>query len=54
VATILTINYAFGVVFWVLLYPIVFSPLRRIPGPKVSQCFHLIALNHCASMASEH
>lgn len=36
VATILAINYAFGVVFWMLLYPIVFSPLRGIPGPKVS------------------
>ncbi|KAM0260544.1 hypothetical protein ACHAPA_010230 [Fusarium lateritium] len=34
VATILAINYAFGVVFWFLLYPVVFSPLRRIPGPK--------------------
>ncbi|SPJ73362.1 related to isotrichodermin C-15 hydroxylase (cytochrome P-450 monooxygenase CYP65A1) [Fusarium torulosum] len=34
VATILAINYAFGVVFWMLLYPIVFSPLRGIPGPK--------------------
>ncbi|KAH7245502.1 cytochrome P450 [Fusarium tricinctum] len=34
VATILAINYAFGAVFWLLLYPIVFSPLRRIPGPK--------------------
>ena len=36
VAFILLINYAFGVVFWVLLYPVLFSPLRRIPGPKVS------------------
>ncbi|CAJ0546993.1 Ff.00g016200.m01.CDS01 [Fusarium sp. VM40] len=34
VATILAINYAFGALFWVVLYPIVFSPLRRIPGPK--------------------
>ncbi|KAF5667213.1 cytochrome P-450 monooxygenase [Fusarium heterosporum] len=34
VATILAINYVFGVVFWALLYPRVFSPLRRIPGPK--------------------
>jgi hypothetical protein len=36
VATILLINYAFGLVFWTLLYPRLFSPLRRIPGPKVS------------------
>ncbi|RFN48456.1 hypothetical protein FIE12Z_7265 [Fusarium flagelliforme] len=34
VAFILLINYAFGVVFWVFLYPVLFSPLRRIPGPK--------------------
>ncbi|CAH0052247.1 unnamed protein product [Clonostachys solani] len=34
VATILLINYAFGLVFWTLLYPILFSPLRRIPGPR--------------------
>ncbi|EWZ29180.1 cytochrome P450 [Fusarium oxysporum Fo47] len=34
VATILLVNYALGVVFWVLLYPLLFSPLRRIPGPK--------------------
>ncbi|KAH7187673.1 cytochrome P450 [Fusarium oxysporum] len=34
VATILLVNYAFGIVFWVLLYPVLFSPLRRIPGPK--------------------
>jgi hypothetical protein len=36
VAFVLLINYAFGVVFWVFLYPVLFSPLRRIPGPKVS------------------
>ncbi|CAG9990065.1 unnamed protein product [Clonostachys byssicola] len=34
VATILLIIYAFGLVFWTLLYPRLFSPLRRIPGPK--------------------
>ncbi|KAH7161773.1 cytochrome P450 [Dactylonectria macrodidyma] len=34
VATILLINYAFGLIFWTLLYPRLFSPLRRIPGPK--------------------
>ncbi|EXL39413.1 hypothetical protein FOCG_17985 [Fusarium oxysporum f. sp. radicis-lycopersici 26381] len=37
VATILLVNYAFGIVFWVLLYPVLFSPLRRIPGPKASE-----------------
>ncbi|VUC25659.1 unnamed protein product [Clonostachys rosea] len=34
VATILLINYAFGLVFWTLLYPRLLSPLRRIPGPR--------------------
>jgi cytochrome P450 len=34
VITILFANYAFGVLFWAFLYPILFSPLRRIPGPK--------------------
>ncbi|EAQ84346.1 hypothetical protein CHGG_08360 [Chaetomium globosum CBS 148.51] len=33
VGTIL-VNYVLGIVFWALLYPNVFSPLRRIPGPK--------------------
>ncbi|KAI8680921.1 hypothetical protein NCS55_00341000 [Fusarium keratoplasticum] len=34
VATILCVNYAFGIFFWALLYPVLLSPLRRIPGPK--------------------
>ncbi|KAF5003170.1 hypothetical protein FDECE_10238 [Fusarium decemcellulare] len=34
VATILLANYAFGILFWALLYPVLFSPLRRIPGPR--------------------
>lgn len=34
VAGILAINYVFGAIFWVILYPRVFSPLRKIPGPK--------------------
>ncbi|KAF9763680.1 hypothetical protein IL306_003015 [Fusarium sp. DS 682] len=34
VGTILLINYAFGIVFWGFLYPVFFSPLRHIPGPK--------------------
>ncbi|KAL6915016.1 hypothetical protein FSST1_012776 [Fusarium sambucinum] len=42
VVTILLINYAFGVIFWVLLYPRLFSPLRRIPGPKA----YLSAAHH--------
>jgi hypothetical protein len=36
VFTILLINYAFGIVFWGFLYPVFFSPLRHIPGPRVS------------------
>ena len=35
VAGILVINYVFGAIFWVILYPRVFGPLRKIPGPKV-------------------
>ncbi|KAM0548806.1 hypothetical protein ACHAPJ_009662 [Fusarium lateritium] len=34
VATIMAVNYAFGIILWTLLYPVFFSPLRRIPGPK--------------------
>lgn len=36
IGTIL-VNYAFGIIFWALLYPNFFSPLRRISGPKVSE-----------------
>ena len=36
VGTIL-VNYTFGIIFWALLYPNIFSPLRQIPGPKVSK-----------------
>lgn len=35
VFTILLVNYAFGIVFWGFLYPVFFSPLRHIPGPRV-------------------
>lgn len=35
IGTLFAINNAFGVIFWTLLYPKLFSPLRRIPGPKV-------------------
>ncbi|KPM40507.1 hypothetical protein AK830_g6038 [Neonectria ditissima] len=31
---ILSANYAFGAVFWLLLYPVFFSPLRHIRGPR--------------------
>jgi hypothetical protein len=31
------LNYAFGIIFWALLYPTLLSPLRRIPGPRVSK-----------------
>ncbi|ENH64863.1 cytochrome P450 [Fusarium oxysporum f. sp. albedinis] len=34
VFTILLVNYAFGIVFWGFLYPVFFSPLRHIPGPR--------------------
>ncbi|QKD56741.2 cytochrome P450 4F4 [Fusarium oxysporum Fo47] len=37
IATILLVNCAFGIVVWVLLYPMLFSPLRQIPGPKASK-----------------
>jgi hypothetical protein len=64
VATILLINYAFGAIFWVFLYPVLFSPLRRIPGPKVKSSFqrllairktdqaHLVGLPQCRSLLS--
>ncbi|KAK4184342.1 cytochrome P450 [Podospora australis] len=34
IAIILAINYVFGLFFWAVLYPHLFSPLRRISGPK--------------------
>lgn len=36
VALIFLANYAFGLVFWGLLYPVLFSPFRRLQGPRVS------------------
>jgi hypothetical protein len=36
IGTILA-NYVFGIIFWALLYPNLISPLRRIPGPRVSE-----------------
>lgn len=33
---IFLVNYAFGIFFWALLYPNFFSPIRHIPGPRVS------------------
>ena len=41
VGTILCINYAFGLLFWTILYPRLFSSLRRIPGPKVRHKDHI-------------
>jgi hypothetical protein len=41
VGTILCINYAFGLLFWTILYPRLFSSLRRIPGPKVRHKIHM-------------
>jgi hypothetical protein len=40
VVGIILANYAFGLVFWAILYPRLFSPLRRIPGPKVRDAHH--------------
>ncbi|KAL2130253.1 hypothetical protein VTI74DRAFT_6692 [Chaetomium olivicolor] len=34
VACTILVNYAFGIIFWAFLYPNLFSPLRRIPGPR--------------------
>lgn len=36
VAVIFVANLAFYSFFWVLVYPNFLSPLRRIPGPRVS------------------
>ena len=35
VVTIFLANYAFGALFWLLIYPRLLSPLRHIPGPRV-------------------
>lgn len=32
----LSVNYLFGIVFWVFLYPNFLNPLRHLPGPTVS------------------
>lgn len=37
VAIIFLANYAFHALFWVLVYPRLLSPLRHIPGPRVSK-----------------
>jgi hypothetical protein len=42
VGTLLCANWAFGLVFWTLVYPRVFSPLRHIPGPRVSHAFRML------------
>lgn len=38
VIAIIAVNYALGAFFWVVVYPNFLSPLRRIPGPRVSTC----------------
>jgi hypothetical protein len=35
-AVVFLVNYAFAALFWGFIYPRVFSPLRHIPGPRVS------------------
>lgn len=37
VGLILLANYSFGLFFWGLIYPNFFSPLRHLPGPRVSR-----------------
>jgi hypothetical protein len=37
---LLILNYTLHTIFWGLLYPYCFSPLRGIPQPKVSLCKH--------------
>lgn len=36
-AIVFACNYLFGFLFWLVLYPNFFSPLRNIPGPRVGQ-----------------
>jgi hypothetical protein len=38
---LLMLNYTLHTIFWGLLYPYCFSPLRDIPEPKVSHCDQL-------------
>ena len=33
---IFLLNYSFGAIFWLVLYPRLFSPFRHIDGPRVS------------------
>lgn len=37
VAVVFAVNYVFALFFWGLLYPKLLSPLRHLPGPRVSQ-----------------
>lgn len=37
VGFILLANYGFGLFFWLLIYPNFLSPLRNLPGPRVSR-----------------
>lgn len=36
---VFAVNYAFYGLFWLLLYPRLLSPLRHLPGPRVSLPF---------------
>lgn len=48
VGVILCINYAFGILFWTLLHPRLFSSLRKIPGPKVRYTNHRLSVRSMA------
>lgn len=39
-------NYGFGLFFWLFIYPNFISPLRNLPGPRVSGCI-AHSVNHC-------
>ena len=39
---LLVLNYTLHTIFWGLLYPYCFSPLRDIPQPKASLCDHAL------------
>jgi cytochrome P450 len=50
VAVILLCNYAFGILFWFLLYPFFFSPLRNLKGPRVSDPLESSRPTNCSSI----
>ena len=40
-------NYGFGLFFWLIIYPNFISPLRNLPGPRVSGCITHSVDSHC-------